>query len=170
MRNGVISPYGIMLREGGKVDTFPAVEVTLQSKKSEWFTLIFVIDSGATISALPETDGLALGLNVRAGPPIAVGGISGELARGWEHDVFAKIDGETSKLPIVFLENKITPRVLGRAGFFDKFTVIFEQAKNRTGLFYKHSKAATAVSKVLNSAARRKARNRKRWAKVARFE
>jgi len=53
-------------------------------------------------------------------------------------------------LPFVFLDNPNTPRILGRAGIFEKFSIVFEERGKRSGFLDSKSKEANEVGKVLS--------------------
>lgn len=149
-RNTVIFPYGIILREGGLLDVFPAAEVSFLTPDSEWITLFLVLDSGATISALPKSDAVALGIDLKKGRPLSITGINGEITAGWQDEHNVRIGKEIIKIPIVFLDNETSPRVLGRAGIFNRFTMVFEGQKKRSGFIRKSSKEAKAITNILD--------------------
>lgn len=54
---------------------------------------------------------------------------------------------------LLFINNDRTPRVLGRAGIFEYFTVIFEEAKHRSGFAGKRTRTAQAIQKILDKGA-----------------
>lgn len=90
-RNGVVFPYGITLREGGSLDTFPAAEVFFFSRDNERLSLFLLIDSGATISALPASDAPILGINEKEGIAVQIAGIDGKPINGWRHEIKVEI-------------------------------------------------------------------------------
>ncbi len=147
--DATIFPYGITLRQGGALDVFPAAEVSFPALDNEWITLFLILDSGATISILPKTDASALGIDAEKGRPTSVTGINGETTAGWQHEHNVRIGKEIVKIPLVLLDNESSPRILGRAGIFDRFTVIFEEQKKRSGFIGKDSKEAKAITKIL---------------------
>ncbi len=149
-RNAIIFPYGITLREGGVLDVFPAAEVSFPAPENEWITLFLILDSGATISALPKTDAVALGIDAEKGRPMSITGINGGIIAGWQHECNIRLDQHLIKIPLVFLDNEASPRVLGRAGIFNQFTVVFEEQKKRSGFIGKDSKEARAISNILD--------------------
>jgi len=127
-----IFPYGITLHEDGKIALFPAAEVSFSAKDGESISLFLILDSGATISALPKSDAPMLGINAEQGIPMAIAGIGDGLLRGWRHEITVRIGQETCGLPVVFLDSGRAPRVLGREGIFDRFMIIFEEDKRRS--------------------------------------
>ncbi|MDP3772505.1 MAG: aspartyl protease family protein [bacterium] len=146
----IIFPYGITLREGGALEIFPAAEISFSVPQKEWVTLFLIIDSGATISALPKSDASVLGVDAERGRPISIAGINGEVTPGWQHEHHVRIGEDAIKIPLAFLDNETSPRVLGRAGIFDRFIVIFEEQKKRSGFIGKNSKEAGAVSIIFD--------------------
>jgi hypothetical protein len=132
MADSTVFPYGITLSGEGVVRLFPAGKVNFRNHEGEWFTLFLLIDSGANISALPKSDALTFGIALEEGAPTIVGSIGAET-RGWQHTVGIRLKDEVLTIPIILLDADDAPRILGRAGVFERFTIIFEEAKRRTG-------------------------------------
>lgn len=151
MSKPLIFPYGINLQDGGKVNLFPCAKVEFKSKKAEWFTLFLVIDSGATVSALPKGDSEILGIDISAGLPTLVAGIGNEYMKGWQHNVIMRLNGEQLKVPIIFLDNDHAPRILGRTGIFDRFSIVLEESMKRTGFFGERTNGYRIIRKLLNA-------------------
>ena len=149
-RKPLVFHYGINFSVDGQIRTFPAVEAYVATKKKEFVWFILLIDSGATISALPKSDADILGLDYKDGKFMEIYGVGVSSSRGWLHELSIKIGDDKIKLPFVFLENKNAPRILGRAGIFDRFTVVFEEAKRRSGFIKKGSEEANSISNVLD--------------------
>lgn len=150
MSKSSIFPYGITLREGGTIDVFPAAEIKIQSKEGEWLSVFLLIDSGAALSALPRSDASFLGINVEKGNAMYVSGVSGQPIKGWRHNLNIRFENNAMNLPFVFLDNPNTPRVLGRAGLFEKFSIVFEERSKRSGFLEFGSREADSVSKILS--------------------
>src|SRR3989338_8095166 len=150
MSKSSIFPYGITLREGGVIDIFPAVEIKIQSKEGEWLSIFLLIDSGAALSALPRSDSAFLGIDVEKGSVMYISGISGHPIKGWKHNLNIRFGENTMNLPFVFLDNPNTPRVLGRAGMFEKFSIVFEERGKRSGFLGFGNKETGAISKILS--------------------
>lgn len=144
-------PYGITLQEGGKIALFPVAEVSLRTKAGEYLSLFLVVDSGATVSALPKSDAPLLGIVVEDGLPIVVGGIEGNPIKGWRHMLPVKLGGEEINLPFVILDTNEAPRVLGREGIFDRYTIVFEESKRRTGFLAEGAQETVDVAKILDA-------------------
>lgn len=149
----VVFPYGVALREGGRIDVFPAAEVRFPSPDGKWISLLLIVDSGASISALPINDARPLGINAATGTPMVVAGIAGKPVRGWRHELHVRLGPERLRLPVVLLDDATAPRVLGRAGLFERTTVVFEESSRRSGFLGRHTKGACTVRRVLDQAA-----------------
>ena len=149
-RNGFVFPYGITLREGGVLDTFPAAEVFLFSQKGDRFSLFLLIDSGAAISALPASDAPTLGIDKNKGIPLHIAGIDGRVVNAWRHEVKIGLGETTLLIPFAFLEYKEAPRILGREGVFDRFNVIFQEARRRSALVANNTKQSQAMEKAVD--------------------
>jgi hypothetical protein len=146
-----IFPYGITLREDGIIDVFPAVEVRFPLRGEECLSLFFLIDSGAHVSAMPASDAAMFGINPTEGDALFISGISGMPVRGWRHTLPILLMNTSVRIPMVFLDIDDAPRVLGRNGIFDRYTIIFEERKRRTGLLGAGAKTAGRVTKILDS-------------------
>jgi hypothetical protein len=149
MADSTVFPYGITLSGDGAVRLFPAAKVNFLNHAGEWFTLFVLIDSGANISALPKSDALTFGISLEEGAPTIVGSIGVET-RGWQHTVDIQLNDEVLTIPIIFLDDDDAPRILGRAGVFERFTIIFEEAKRRTGFLGTGSQQARTTQELLN--------------------
>ena len=148
-----VSPYGITLREDGVIDMFPAIEVGLRTRAGGRLSLFFLIDSGAHISAMPASDAAVLGIDAAEGEPMLISGISGAPARGWRHTLSVLLGDETLEIPMVFLDLDSCPRVLGRSGVFGRYTVVFEEHRQRAALLGTKTKTARKVTEALDSLA-----------------
>lgn len=150
-RSGTVFPYGITLREGGMLDTFPAAEVFFFSREGERLSLFLLIDSGAAISALPASDAPTLGIDEKKGISTRITGIDGKSIDGWRHEVKVEIGEKALRIPIVFLEQKEAPRILGREWVFSQFTLIFQENKNRTGFLLHNTAEVKAIDTIVDS-------------------
>lgn len=156
MSNSAVFPYGITLRDGGAIDIFPAVEAEFLGKNGEWVAVFLIIDSGAFVSALPKSDAVFFGIDVEKGRPTHVLGVNSGSVTGWEHYINVRFGKNFLKIPFVFLDNPSAPRVLGRAGVFEKFTIIFEEKSKRSGFLSLNSKEVNFVSKILDGVSQKR--------------
>jgi hypothetical protein len=149
MADSTVFSYGITLSGDGAVRLFPAAKVNFLNHKGEWFTLFLVVDSGANISALPKRDARTLGIAVEEGTPTIVVSIGAET-RGWQHTVDIRLKDEVLTIPLLFLDDDDAPRILGRAGIFERFTILFEETKRRTGFLGTGSQQAQTTQGLLD--------------------
>ena len=113
----------------------PSIPITLIGK--EEFSTVALLDSGADISAISRDIAEIVGLDLRAkkSPAFGIGGkvdavdtkVPITLNRGHEHYKFL--------IPVkVILGDYDFPVLLGRAGFFDKFIICFDQSRQKVSL------------------------------------
>lgn len=145
----VVFPYAVRLQEGGTADVFPAAEVLFSTAGGDWVSLLLVVDSGASISALPASDAKVFGLNPARGIPMPVSGIGARRLIGRKHELNVRLGQHEFLLPLIFLPGA-APRILGRAGIFPRFTVIFEEAHKRSAFLHASYPSARDVSAVID--------------------
>ena len=120
--------YKTVKRPDGTNVKTPSIPVLLSGK--ETFETIALLDSGADISAMPKdvADILGLDLSGEVTPAYGIGGkvdsvqtkVNITIEKGHEHYNF--------QIPVkVILGDYDFPILLGRAGFFDKFVISFNQ-------------------------------------------
>lgn len=150
MPDSFVFPYKIVLRENGAIDIVPIAEVGFKTKDGEMISLFLIIDSGATISVLPKSDAKSLGVNIEKGKPVMISGIGGEKIGGWLHQIKVWLKEIPVNLPTVFLGREIGPRVLGRAGIFENFLIVFQEKRKRTGFLKEGKREAGVIQKILD--------------------
>jgi hypothetical protein len=153
MHNGAhIFPYGIGLKSGGEIVTEPVARVLFSIKTGEYIPLYLLIDSGASISALPKSDAKALGINYQDGKAVKISGINKNPVLGRLHIMQVRISNDPPvKTPFVFLENMYAPRVLGRAGFFETYTVILQESRTRSGMIGTATSEYSKLTSILDT-------------------
>jgi len=129
--NRCVFPYGIEFQEDGRLNLFPAVDAILFGQKGRGLKVRLLLDSGAAVTTLPVTDANRLGVTLERGNKIVLQGITGEGVLGYRHLAFVQICNTKIEIPVVFVDDKSTPRLLGRDGIFTHFTIIFDEAKHR---------------------------------------
>ncbi len=88
-------------------------------------------DSGATLSVFRPEIGGALGIAMKRGIPITLEGIGGRIL-GYRHTLSAAIAEYRFSLPVVFsYELRVSLNILGRAGFFEEFRIVFNERARR---------------------------------------
>lgn len=124
--------YKTVKRPDGTEVRTPSIPILLNGK--EKFETIALLDSGADISAIPLAVAEILGLDLgdKKTPAYGIGGkvdsietnVSVTIEKGHEHYAF--------QMPVkVILGNYDFPILLGRAGFFDKFVISFNQSQEK---------------------------------------
>ncbi len=128
----IIFKYKTVKRPDGTDVRTPSIPIILNGK--EKFESFALLDSGADISAMSKAIAELLGLNLNSQITKAFG-IGGEvdsvettvsitIEKGHEHYTF--------QIPVkIILGDYDFPILLGRAGFFDKFIVSFDQAQEK---------------------------------------
>lgn len=130
----IVFHYGIKFREDGRIEIFPAAEVSLLSKRGNGIRAVLYIDSGATTSILPTGDAEVLNIDLSRGHRMAVKAAFGETVYGYRHEVVVQFEKTKLKIPVIFIEHDAAPRILGREGIFTKFAVLFDETRRRTVL------------------------------------
>lgn len=127
-----VFPYGVRFQENGRIETFPAIEISILGPRKTGIRTLFHIDSGATTSILPESDGDVLGIDIKGGKKAVVRGIASESLVGYRHFVVVQFGQLKIKIPVIFIENILVPRILGREDVFPRFGIVFDESKHRT--------------------------------------
>lgn len=131
----IVFKYKTVKRPDGTEVKTPSIPVLLGDK--EKLETIALLDSGADISAIPKDLAEILGLDLsgKITPAFGIGGkvdaVSTKMIvtveKGHEHYTF--------EVPVkVILGNYDFPVLLGRAGFFNKFVISFDQTKEKISL------------------------------------
>jgi Aspartyl protease len=121
--------------EEGGVAT-PVLSVLMRQATGRLQREQFIVDSGADISMAPQSLCEELGLDWRAGSPIAVRGISPKdecVVAGRIHEVSIHVIEADLEVvvPICFAEGE-APQLLGRERFFDAFLIEFDKRRQLT--------------------------------------
>ncbi len=90
------------------------------------------LDSGADLSVFPSSDLELLGLSTGEMEEITFSTASGEEVRGRLATLPFEIGGQHVAVPVASCEGAARP--LGRAGVFDTFYVVFDEAARKTYL------------------------------------
>ena len=102
-------------------------QIELPVKTSQGFkTLSFLIDSGAVVSALPQTLASDLGTDIARLPRITIEGFAGQKTFAYKGEFVILIGNKEVPIPVVFSENPQASNILGRIGFFDQFNIEFD--------------------------------------------
>jgi len=96
-----------------------------------------LVDSGADICIFDGGIGDILGIDVESGERQTVGGIAGQSAAYYLHDVEIEVGGWSYEVRVGFLRNVaggFNYGVVGQTGFFEHFVVKFDMQKEEVDL------------------------------------
>ena len=130
--NRFVFPYGIRFQEDGRIEVFPVAELSIIGRGGDGIRTVLHIDSGATTSILPARDAEILGLSLKRGKKFLVRGVSGETLIGYRHTILIQFIEKQLRVPTIFVEGAVVPRILGREGVFPLFSILFDESKRRT--------------------------------------
>ena len=139
------------MEESGALSVFPAVTIILRTKKGEELSVVALIDSGATISAMPKNIAPLLGIDYKKGKLLQIFGVGNKRVTAWQHDVSIEFGGNIMSLPVAFLDDNTIPRILGRAGLFENFSIVFSEYKQQSALVGITTKETNAISTILDT-------------------
>lgn len=124
--------YKTVKRPDGTDVKIPSIPITLRGKES--FDTIAIVDSGADISAIPKgiADILGLDISGKSSPAFGIGGRTDAVDTTMEIMVEKGHERYNFRIPVkVIIGPYDFPILLGRAGFFDKFIISFNQSQER---------------------------------------
>jgi hypothetical protein len=79
-----------------------------------------------------------------------VRGFNGKPLHGWRHQIRIRLKDNELKIPVVFANSNATPRVLGREGIFEHFTIVLDEQQHRSGFLGENTPEAKAIHSVLD--------------------
>lgn len=109
----------------GKVAT-PHLEATILGKNKN-VPVTFLLDSGAKISALPMRFADEVGLDKETAKRIYLRSATDNTTYGYISDITMLLGDTTLNIPVTYAE--VIEPLLGAFGFFDKYTIIFENGE-----------------------------------------
>jgi len=110
----------------------PIAHVLLQSKGGAWRLFYPYVDSGADISFFRKSDASLLQLSLYAGEYSPILGVGKILMPAYIHNVKTKIGDTVMDVNVAFADSDEVPRLLGRAGVFNRFRITFDEANLQT--------------------------------------
>jgi hypothetical protein len=95
-----------------------------------------LVDSGADMSIFDAEIGELAGIDVKAGKQGTLGGVTGASETFYIHTVTLLVEETQVRIPVGFLPNmpRFSYGVVGQKGFFEKFVVKFDLAKEEIEL------------------------------------
>jgi len=124
----LIVPYKSTLYENFGFVNDPRIKLPLKTKDG-YVDTVFLLDSGAVVSALPLKAANVIGIDLLRSKRITLQGFSGIPSFAYLDSITVKIGGEDFQIPAVFTESNSTSYILGRKGFFDGFSIEFDNIK-----------------------------------------
>lgn len=106
------------------------VRITYESNE---ITQDMYVDSGADISLIPYSVGIALGFQLKAGEEIKrIGGVGGGKISVVIRKVKMSINAEEFEARVAWCLSEEVPLILGRLDVFDKFDILFKEREGKT--------------------------------------
>lgn len=106
----------------------PEIKANLQTLQGQ-SAKEFLLDSGALVSSFPPEASLEIGAELADLPRIRFKGFGNTHSFAYKSSAKITIGRQELILPIVFTQSQGTRYLLGRQGFFDQFTIIFDHKK-----------------------------------------
>jgi hypothetical protein len=122
----VVLPYTTKSYAGyGRVFE-PELELKVLGNDKTDTQITFLLDSGAVVSTLPISYVETLGKNVDNAQRIVLRGFGDKRTFGYMSNMTLEINKVPLTVPVVFSEGETSKKILGRNGFFDEFTIVFD--------------------------------------------
>lgn len=86
----------------------------------------FVLDSGAVISSLPREWAEKIGKDLAFAKRISFKGFGNTVSFAYQSDMIVQLGSTLVDLPVVFTESEGTRALLGRKGFFEQYSILFD--------------------------------------------
>lgn len=128
--------YKAVDRPDGQIVKTPSVPVTLHGKIMSYDHMA-LLDSGADVSAMTKeiVDLLGLNLTKKSEKTRGIGGEVESIESKVKITISQGHESYTFDIPVnIILGDKEFPLLLGRAGFFENFVVIFDETNQRVKL------------------------------------
>jgi hypothetical protein len=106
--------------------------MNLRSARGTWSPVDAVVDSGASVTLLKRSICDVLGYRFRSGALLSLGGVGAGSVHARLHRVTAAIGHNVFKMPVAFAPDDRLPNLLGRAGVFSIFEVLFSARTRAT--------------------------------------
>lgn len=133
MSRGLIFPYK---QTGQRYRPLIPIELKHGGQSVRYEALV---DSGADICIFPGDIGRAIGLDIAAGEPFVLGGVTREQRTGYFHKVTFTIGKHSYMVKVGFMDTMREDAfgMLGQKGFFDRFAIKFDYAERKVVLHKK---------------------------------
>jgi len=118
-------PYKNTLYENFGFVQDPRITLPLKTT-SGYKDTTFLLDSGAVVTTMPIEAAEATGVDLSRAKRITLQGFSGVPAFAYLDKVTVQIGEKDYEFPATFTESSSTTYILGRKGFFDDFSILFD--------------------------------------------
>jgi len=123
------TPYQpVLWKDFGEVFE-PIIEMPLYYPSEGFVKHKFLLDSGALVSSLPREEAKKMDLSLAKLPRSTFGGFGGTTSFAYKGEVKIKLGENEVKIPVVFTEAGGTKSILGRSGFFEKYSIYFNSKR-----------------------------------------
>ncbi len=122
----VILPYSIKKYAGYGNVIEPEIKIRVKGNDGRVTKINFLLDSGAVVSTLPINYADLFGTDLKRAKRIVLRGFGNKRTFGYMSEITILIKDKELKIPLVFSEGESTKKILGRHGFFNNYTIIFD--------------------------------------------
>jgi predicted aspartyl protease len=103
----------------------PIIKVPVYYPGQGYVEKKFLLDSGALVSSLPREEAEQMNFNLAMLPRSTFAGFGGTTSFAYKAEIKVKVGDEETILPVVFTEAGGTKAIIGRSGFFEKYSIYF---------------------------------------------
>jgi len=122
-------PYQPVLWKDFGVVFEPIIKVPVYYPGQGYVEKKFLLDSGALVSSLPREEAEKMNFDLAMLPRSTFAGFGNTTSFAYRAEVKIKIGENETTMPVVFTEAGGTKAIIGRSGFFEKFSVYFNAGK-----------------------------------------
>jgi len=107
---------------------YPLLNVALRYGDLNICSTTALVDSGSVDSIFPASLGDVLGIDISSGQPHEFGNFNLQPTKGFVHKVSLQVTNFTHwiEIDVAFIQSEVIP-ILGQAGFFDNYQIVFER-------------------------------------------
>ncbi len=135
-------PYKPNPQPDGTIQYLPIVQIQLRKGKATSAAFEAIVDSGSPTCLFNVGVARAIGIaDITSGEHSTIGGIvRGAEIDLYAHDVRLMIGADNFRMEAYFSEELAIPGLLGRIGFFDKYTITFDPSESALEITRFHGK------------------------------
>jgi hypothetical protein len=91
-----------------------------------WRPFDFLVDSGADVTMVPKSLAEWVGVDLKKLPRLRSYGVEGKGVQAHHGSLRIRVSKDEFTIPCLFSSQERTPLLLGRAGLFNRFTIVFD--------------------------------------------